>query len=241
MSAHGVTARIAGLALVALVAACAWSGSASYPSPPSGCQHALLVAARGSGESPTDQMGMGSTLYRLYGQLRAGGAVTGFGFPFADHVSGQDAVRDASARLAVLVRQRASRCPGERLLLAGFSMGAEIVGDALQSPGLDRLGDHPAAAVVLADPSFNPRDRVTATGTFDSEYAGSSSPRPLYPSALASRIRSYCRRGDDICQHGAPGAGKLEHGLYAPQQTCEAARFLATAAGLPTGSCVPGL
>ena len=79
-------------------------------------------------------MGMGGTLYRLYGQLRAISAVTACGFPFADHVSGQDAVRDASARPADLVRQRASRCPGERLLLAGFSMGAEIVGNALAKP-----------------------------------------------------------------------------------------------------------
>ena len=238
MSAHAVTARIATLALLALVASCAGSGTTSYPSPASGCQRALFVAARGSGESATDQMGMGGTLYRLYGQLRTGGAVTGFGFPFAAQVSGQDAVRDASARLADLVRQRASRCPGERLLLAGFSMGAEIVGDALQSHGLDHLGDHPAAAVLLADPRFNPRDRVTAAGTFDPGYAGSSPLRPPYPPALAPRVRSYCRHGDDVCQHGAPGASKLEHGLYAPQQTCDAARFLATAAGLATGSCV---
>jgi len=238
LSAATVTARIAGLALLGLVTACAGSGTAGYPSPPTGCQRALLVAARGSGESATDRMGMGSTLYELYEQLRVGSAVTGFGFPFAARVSGQDAVRDASTQLADLVRQRASRCPAERLLLAGFSMGAEIVGDALQSSRLDQRGDHPAAAVLLADPRFNPRDRATAAGTFDPGYDGSSSPRPPYPSTLASRIRSYCRRSDDVCQHGAAGAGKLEHGLYAPQQTCDAARFLATAAGLPTGSCV---
>lgn len=237
MSARAVAARIAALPLVALVAACIGSGTAGYPSPASGCQGALLIAARGSGESATEQLGMGSTLYQLYRQLRAGGAVTGFGFPFAAHVSGQDAVLDASTRLADLVRQRARHCPSERLLLAGFSMGAEIVGDALQSPGFEHLGDHPAAAVVLADPRFNPRDQLTAAGTFDPRYAGSAPPRALYPSTLASRIRSYCRRGDDVCQHGAAAASKLEHGLYAPQQTCEAARFLASAAALPIGSC----
>jgi hypothetical protein len=59
--------------------------------------------------------------------------------------------------------------------------------------------DRVAAAVLLADPEYNPADPRTAGGTFEPRYAA---PRrhPAFPAPLNGRVRSYCRRHDIVCQ-----------------------------------------
>lgn len=234
-----VFARLAALALLALAAGCNAPGvvPATNPSPPGRCGQALFIAVRGSGESPTDRMGMGRTLYDLFDRLRAGGPVTGYGFPYAANVLGSGNEQDASHRLVDLVRRRASSCPTERVMLAGYSLGAGITGDALQTASMGAVAEHLAGAVLFSDPRFNPHDAGTAAGTFDRRYGGHTNPRPAYASTVASRIRSYCRLRDSICQYGDPLASKLEHGLYVPEQTCQALGFLDTAAALPVTAC----
>src|SRR5262249_45074757 len=89
-------------------------------------------------------------------------------------------------------------CTAERIILAGYSAGALITGDALQSPALTAAArGQVAAAVLLADPEFNPTDRHTAAGTFDPRYAGT--PRrpslsrrwPAASAATAAATTSY--------------------------------------------------
>jgi pimeloyl-ACP methyl ester carboxylesterase len=234
-----IVGRLAALALLALAASCAppMAGSTPAPSPPARCGQVLFVALRGSGESPTDQMVMGRTLYELFDRLRAGGPVMGYGFPYAANVLGNGVVQDAAGRLVDLMRRRASSCPAERVILGGYSLGAEVAGDALQTARLGAAAEHLAGAVLFSDPRFNPHDMATASGTFDRRYGGDNHPRPPYSSAVAPKIRSYCRLRDSICQYGDPLASKLEHGSYAPEQTCQAVGFLGPAAALRVKAC----
>jgi hypothetical protein len=88
----------------------------------------------------------------------------------------------------------------------------------------------------LPDSEFNPADTRTAAGTFDPRYGGSPR-RAAFPAALATRIRSYCRRHDIACQRDDATANKIQHGNYVPQQTCQAAHFIESAADLRNAKC----
>jgi hypothetical protein len=94
------------------------------------------------------------------------------------------------------------------------------------------------AAVLVADPEFNPADTSTAAGTFDPRYSGSPR-RAAFPATLVGRIRSYCRRHDIVCQRDDAAASKIQHGNYVPLQTCQAARFIESAADLRPSKCWP--
>jgi hypothetical protein len=215
--------------VVAAAANCASGGQQESASLP-GCANLLLIGVRGSGESSTLDHGLGATLADLYHRLTSNHPTLGtavYGLPYAARTTSADTVAEASRRLATIVGQRHQQCPNERLILAGFSLGAEILGDALQNPGKPSI----VAAAVLADPRFNPADTATAGGTFEPRYHGDR-PRPPYASQLTSRIRSYCRNHDAICQSGDPAADKAEHGRYAPQQTCQALAFIEHAIGV---------
>jgi hypothetical protein len=216
-----------GLLLLTLAAGCASGGQQPGASLPR-CTGVLLIGVRGSGESPALDHGLGATLAGLYRQLAAGRPASqsgAYGLPYAERSTGAAVVIEASTRLAAIIARRHHQCPGEHLILAGYSLGAAILGDALQDPRL-ATGPPPfTAAILLADPRFNPTDTAAATGTFDPRYHGDQ-PRPAYPVPLASRIRSYCRKNDPICQSGDPTAQKAEHGRYTPQQTRQAVTFI---------------
>lgn len=199
------------------------------------CATILFVGARGSGESASQQMALGSTLFEIYSRIRQDNPhvdITGFGLPYAANSLSDATIGDASTQLRQLLRSEARRCPSERFMVVGYSLGARVVGDAMQVPEATAFVDQLAGVVIVSDPQFNPQDRATAAGTFDSHYGGTP-PRPPFPAAIAPKIHSYCRRHDEICQHGDPQANKREHALYAPEQTCQAVELLETATGLP--------
>ena len=103
---------------------------------------------------------------------------------------------------------------------------------ALQSPALTAAArGQVTAAVLLADPEFNPADRHTAAGTFDPRYGGVVR-RAAFVAPLAGRIRSYCRRHDIVCQRRDRAASKDQHGNYVPQQTGQATNFIERTADL---------
>jgi hypothetical protein len=223
--------------IVTIAAGCAVGarqGSASLP----GCSGLLLIGVRGSGENPTLDHALGSTIGDLYHRLTTAHPslhAAAYGLPYAAATTSSTTVIDASSRLVAIVVRRHRQCPGEHLVIAGFSLGAEIIGDALQNPIL--AGGVPpfSAAVVLADPRFNPADTATAAGTFNPSLRNPAARAP-YPRQLAGRIRAYCRDHDPICQPSDPAAAKSEHGRYVPQQTCQALAFIETRTGVTVTS-----
>jgi Cutinase len=202
------------------------------------CARFLLAGLRGSSDSLEVDLGMGAPVRATFDLLRNEDwrsyalpydALRPFVTP-ADQV--KSAIDDGVRMLLDFVGRRARQCPHEKIVLAGYSLGAEVLGNALGNHDVGSI----SAAVLFADPWFNPQDPVAA-GTFDSAYGGQYGFRSSYPSGLVGKIKSYCRQGDRICQSGAPGATKVEHGRYAPDQACDAARFISARLGIHAPEC----
>jgi len=220
------------------LAACGAPAGQVEPRHPPRCSSLLILGVRGSGEDPSQQLAMGTSVYPIYTALRrADRRIVGYGWPYhGERPTLAQLSRDATV-LADFLNRRARQCPAEQVVLAGYSAGAALVGDALQNPMLAAASrTWLVAAVLFADPEFNPADTRTAAGTFDPRYGGSPR-RAAFPAALVGRIRSYCRRHDIVCQRDDPAAVKIQHGNYFPQQTCQAAHFIESAADLRYAKC----
>jgi hypothetical protein len=208
------------------------------PRHPPGCSSLLFLGVRGSGEDPSQQLAMGTTVYPIYTALRrADRRLVGYGWAYhGERPTLVQLSRDTTA-FADFLNSRARQCPAEQVVLAGYSAGAALVGDVLQSPMLAATArSRLVSAVLLADPEFNPADIRTAAGTFDPRYGGSPR-RAAFPAALVGRIRSYCRRHDIVCQRNDATGSKIQHGNYFPWQTCQAARFIESAADMRPTKC----
>jgi cutinase len=109
---------------------------------------------------------------------------------------------DASAAVGVAdvlaaTRQVISACPDTRLLLAGYSQGAQVSGDAYQllTPA-ERA--HVLGLFLLSDPHRNASDLAADAGSA-SEGPARAGARPLFPVAVPEQVRSYCQAGDPVC------------------------------------------
>jgi Cutinase len=109
---------------------------------------------------------------------------------------------DASAAVGVAdvlaaTRQVISACPDTRVLLAGYSQGAQVSGDAYQllTPA-ERA--HVLGLFLLSDPHRNASDLAADAGSA-SEGPARAGARPLFPVAVPEQVRSYCQAGDPVC------------------------------------------
>jgi hypothetical protein len=145
-------------------------------------------------------------------------------------VDGKDALR---ARLTEFM----SACVDAKVILSGFSQGAQVVGDVYQE--LEEAGgaayEQVFGVVLFGDPYFNPHPRGRGSSKGDLQHrpsrGGSLGTRPEY-GELRSRVRSYCHRGDPVCQ-GAIIVNPLkplqDHTNYADTgEASDAARWLST-------------
>ena len=96
------------------------------------------------------------------------------------------------------------RCAGKtRLILTGYSQGAQVTGDVVQEPGLvtGELKNMLLGVVLFGDPYFNGSDARADRGDYRRGLDGvlaSPKPRPRFRSDLT--VLSYCHDHDAICQ-----------------------------------------
>ena len=94
------------------------------------------------------------------------------------------------------IEQVHSTCPETRFLLAGYSQGAQAVGDALQRmPQADR--DLVLGATFFGDPYFNVTSWSARAG--NPSHYGLLGVRDEWPEQLHGDIWSYCHSHDPIC------------------------------------------
>jgi hypothetical protein len=91
-------------------------------------------------------------------------------------------------------------CPGHKVILAGYSQGAHVVGDIADNlkPGYRKLV---AAVALFGDPRFNPDQRQVDVGTYQHYYGVYefyAHPR-VVPGDLYGKFRSVCSVGDPVC------------------------------------------
>ncbi|SHM54327.1 cutinase family protein [Cryptosporangium aurantiacum] len=139
-------------------------------------------------------------------------------------------VRAGAIELRAYLEQRLRACPDERVILGGYSQGAQVVGDAL--PTVPRsLRDRIVFVGLFGDPKLSlPEGR----GIFPAACQGRSlSPwrrgnvscytdngvlearSPYVPADLARRVGSWCDRDDPICNNNLGDFAHSTHGLYA--------------------------
>jgi cutinase len=114
-----------------------------------------------------------------------------------------DSVRDGERELRTLVQNQASSfCSVTKMILVGYSQGAQVTGNVIEQ--LPRwAARHVAAAVLFADPKFNSRDRWADRGVIRNGLDGVLGQRPFFPRG-GPVVLSYCKGKnpvDPVCHY----------------------------------------
>jgi hypothetical protein len=208
--------RSLGTVLTFLVLAfCGLIGSGLAAEADAACPPYEVIGARGSGQKEhKDELNMGPEVHDFFASVQSllgTGVVKGYGvqYPAVDvkskaglaaglHLGGSytDSVREGAddVKIHIQVRRQAG-CGSTKYILAGYSQGAQVMGDVLRDSDIRKSV---AAVALFGDPYFN-ADSPSSRGTFDSASYGVFGPRPEWPSDLAGHVFSYCHWHDAIC------------------------------------------
>ena len=125
----------------------------------------------------------------------------------------EPSVVEGDSSIKKLLEEEVSKCPSQKIVLLGYSQGAQLVGDVLGGGGgvsgigkatppvSSSVGSHVIAAIQYGDPrripnqSFDLGTDPGATGLFPRQ-----SNQLL--TAYAPLIQSYCDTGDPFCAKG---------------------------------------
>ena len=110
-----------------------------------------------------------------------------------------DSRRIGTEELVRLLGARQAVCPGERLVLAGYSMGATAVGVALRTLAAGVAG-RVDAVVLFGDPTLVPGPWLRAPGAeFPSGHGLVGARVPYVPDPFVDRTTSWCGLADPYC------------------------------------------
>jgi hypothetical protein len=126
------------------------------------------------------------------------GAILKFARVGAYHGSVVDGKKWLSREIATVA---ASSCGSKtKLLLVGYSQGAQVTGDVVQELAANGrtvpLLSHVLGVALFGDPYFNARDARVDRGTHE-HLDGLLGSRPRF---VSGRVLSYCHKYDPICQ-----------------------------------------
>ena len=215
---------------VATTAAAPTEPSRSSPSSTrTGCPPLILYYSRGSGQAldQTERRGdiwglaePGRALFKALSEAYGSEAVGTFAnaYPAVNVSPRVRRVYLPSAELGVRnvqrnVRDLLATCPGSRLVLGGYSQGAQVIHAALARLS-ESEAERIAAVVLFGDPYFNAQDtevaaqRSTSAGlAFNPLRVGVAFYRALrfpklgnLPATLAGKVFSWCHDFDPVCQ-----------------------------------------
>jgi hypothetical protein len=89
----------------------------------------------------------------------------------------------------------AKKCPGSKIILAGFSQGAHAIMEALPRIARSRV----LAVTLFGNPEF--KAAYGSRGDFDVGRTGiAATPRTSFPDNLKGRLYDYCHGRDPVCQ-----------------------------------------
>lgn len=214
--AGGLAAMVVWLVLAALAPA---SGLA--------CSNVEFIGVRGSGESYSGNYGMGTQIGPLFERVKARKPSTqtlqSYGLEYqavnvAEWWKAWDyyfSVWEGDEHLESRIHKEVSACGSMKILLAGFSQGAHVVGDVIEtwSHNNDSALSHIYGVALYGDPRFNNEDKTVDRGNYSHEHWGILTRRELYSSKINNRLGDWCRLKDAICQ--GFNAGGTEYHEYA--------------------------
>jgi hypothetical protein len=190
------------------------------PTASTGCPAYRIIDSRGSGEAAGATSPPGASFAKEFARLHQGGRIARSANPYpavglwgsvrevinlvgaglgigplgAYHAS----VEDGEKWLAAAIANEIANCPRTRLLLTGYSQGAQVTADVYQRhlSALERT--HILGVALFGDPYFDPADATADRSTYLHSKAGILGDRPTF--GRARHVVSYCHRFDPVCQ-----------------------------------------
>jgi pimeloyl-ACP methyl ester carboxylesterase len=126
----------------------------------------------------------------------------------------QKSERAGIKALDKVMRRDALACPTTKIVLVGYSQGAQVAGDWYQSrPSQFARVAH---VVLVADAGRSNADRpvdypTNTRNSKDNAFVGVMGNRPAFTATEAPRVNSWCWLGDFVCQSTVSNAGQF-HG-----------------------------
>jgi cutinase len=215
------------LSALALVAATlAVPATPAHAAAPGKCGDVLFLGAAGSGEADKgwpgyDKSGMGVEVTAVYQAVKAkakGRTVRSYALPYrAAPVlptmiypgigKFMESLIDGEGKLNEFLFDRIRQCPGERLVLAGFSQGAMVIHRSMQILG-SRVTDRIDAIVLIGDGDRLPHDDGQLLGSAGAKAKGVGLWYPKFSlaggakfGAIGGRVFSLCNSLDIVCDH----------------------------------------
>lgn len=171
------------------------------------CPNVFFVGARGTDQDPgigpqlSDAYSIFLTFLRPEPGRDIGVAVYPLDYPaargrFGDSSKYEESVTAGAGELRAAIDLLASQCAAARIVVAGFSQGAQVISVA-------DLGEETIdAMILLANPVFVPDDATEKAGDFNPDQGGLVG-RISIEGELADRTIQVCLRGDPVCQSGS--------------------------------------
>jgi hypothetical protein len=177
----------------------------------SGCAQVAIITARASGEQPGEGI-TGALVTQIVNASTQTVSRASVSYPATLTNYASSSAQGVSA-LKTQLTQEVQSCPSAKVVLLGYSQGAQVVLDVLGGGGGGSLGATTApiasdiASHVLAVATFgDPRHVVNQA--FD---LGTSTHNGLFPrtsaqlqvlAGMASKIQAYCDSQDEFCDSG---------------------------------------
>jgi hypothetical protein len=115
-------------------------------------------------------------------------------------------VNDGKRILRQQISDEERLCPKVKLVLVGYSQGAQIVADIYSRNLTATQRSRVIGVVAFGDPYFNPNDTANDEGSYDPTRHGGLGTRAPYPANPDGRVFSICHIHDPICQ----GPGRVD-------------------------------
>lgn len=187
------------------------------------CPPLEFFGVRGSGEKKSDWSGYGQTVWDVRKTVLAqvpGAMAQEVNYPaipvvypsakhllsFFNYINTQYHTSEITGikNLAKAVSAFISDCPASYVVMAGYSQGAQVVGDTFLSHMTAAQQARVAGIALLGDADFNGHGTVDV-GDYSSGLSGVWAylhSKRRVPAALHSQVVSYCTQGDPICNFG---------------------------------------
>ncbi|KAJ7236403.1 cutinase, partial [Mycena rebaudengoi] len=159
------------------------------------CKPVTFIFARGTSEPGNIGAQVGPPLITDLRAALGTAGITAQGVNYSASVLGYllGGDLDGSAKMVNLINTAASKCPSTKIVIGGYSQGAQLVHNAAECLTAE-VTARVAAVVVFGDPDRVGRSTVPPVGTIP-----------------ASKVSSFCHTGDIICT-GSGGA--VQHVNY---------------------------
>ena len=186
------------------------------------CPPLKFFGVRGSGETKKDYNGYGQTIWDVKQdvvKLVPGAAAMEVDYPaipvvypshplsFLNYIATKYHTSEITGikNLTSAVTNFIDTCPDSYVVMAGYSQGAQAVGDTYLSHLTAAQQARVAGIVMLGDADFNgssPVDIGDYDPTENGVWAYQHSKRHV-PASLRGNVASYCTHGDPVCNFGA--------------------------------------